>query len=90
MWAIVLGKMTFTTRIKYYKILRMLSKALRSTKVTLIRLEQSINRYEEVTGTWASDILGTTIKFPDHAHRYEHLEWVLVLMPLYLLILMLL
>ena len=73
--AIVLGKTAFTTR----------DKILQNTKDTIkgIAVEKGNfnsaraeygNRYEEVTGRWANDILGTSIVFPDHAHRNEDLR----------------
>ena len=73
--AIVLGKTAFTNR---DKILENTKNAINGIDVikgnfNSARAEYG-NRYEAVTGTWASDILGTTIKFPDHAHRYEHLR----------------
>jgi len=73
--AIVLGKTAFTTR---DKILQNTKDAIKGIEVNKgnfnsARAEYG-NRYEAVTGTWASDILGTTIKFPDHAHRHEDLR----------------
>ena len=73
--AIVLGKTAFTTR---DKILENTKNAIKGIEVdkgnfSSARAEYG-NRYEEVTGRWASDILGTSIVFPDHAHRYEHLR----------------
>ena len=73
--AIVLGKTAFTNR---DKILENTKNAINGIDVikgnfNSARAEYG-NRYEAVTGTWASDILGTKITFPDHAHRYEHLR----------------
>lgn len=73
--AIVLGSTAFTTR----------DKILQNTKDTIKGIEvekgnfssaraEYGNRYEAVTGTWASDILGTKISFPDHAHRNKELR----------------
>ena len=73
--AIVLGKTAFTTR---DKILENTKNAIKGIEVeegnfSSARAEYG-NRYEAVTGTWASDILGTKITFPDHAHRNEDLR----------------
>ena len=73
--AIVLGKTAFTTRDKILQNTKDAIKGLEVNKgnFSSARAEYG-NRYEAVTGTWASDILGTTIKFPDHAHRHEDLR----------------
>ena len=73
--AIVLGKTAFTTR---DKILQNTKDAIKGIEVNKgnfnsARAEYG-NRYEEVTGVWASDILGTTIKFPLYADRNEDLR----------------
>jgi len=73
--AIVLGKTAFTTR---DKILQNTKDAIKGIEVNKgnfnsARAEYG-NRYEEVTGVWASDILGTTIKFPLYADRDEDLR----------------
>ncbi|QDP51563.1 MAG: putative exonuclease [Prokaryotic dsDNA virus sp.] len=73
--AIVLGKTAFTTRDKILKNTKNAIKGIEVDKgnFSSARAEYG-NRYEAVTGTWASDILGTKISFPDHAHRNEDLR----------------
>ena len=73
--AIVLGKTAFTTR---DKILQNTKDAIKGIEVNKgnfnsARAEYG-NRYEEVTGTWASDLLGTKITFPKFAYRNEDLR----------------